>query len=103
MNAAFFSFIQQFIQFFMAVYSFKKILIFFREELFKFKISFIQNNAVLFIQKIIHFFEKSRIEQGYPPDPVYCTDPLHVLGNSPLTWDNRNRNWLYRLICSACG
>ena len=62
MNDAFFSFIQQFIQFFVAKYSF--IFIFFRETLFKFKISFIQNKAVLFIQKKNHFFEKSCIEQG---------------------------------------
>ena len=65
MNDAFFSFIQQFIHFFVAKYSFNKIFIFFREALFKFKISFIQNNAVFFIQKNYYFFEKSRIGQGY--------------------------------------
>ena len=65
MNDTFFSFIQQFIPFFVARYSFKKILIFSLQALFKFKIPFIQNNAVLFIQKIIHFFEKSLIDQGY--------------------------------------
>jgi len=56
MNEAFFSFIQQFIQIFVAKYSFNKIFIFFQEALFKFKISFIQNNAVLFIQKKYSFF-----------------------------------------------
>ena len=38
----------------------QKIFNFFREALFKFKISFIQNNAVLFIQKKIIFL-KSRV------------------------------------------
>ena len=64
MNDAFFSFIQQFIQFFVAKYSFKKIFIFFREALFKFKISFIQNNAVLFIQKNYSFFLKVAYRTG---------------------------------------
>ena len=39
----------------------KKIFNFFREALFKFKISFIQNNAVLFIQQNYSFFWKSRV------------------------------------------
>ena len=58
MNDAFFSFIQQFIQLFVAKYSFKKIFICFWEALFKFKISFIQNYAVLFIKKKYSFFFK---------------------------------------------
>ena len=64
MTDAFFPFIQQFIQFFVAKYSFKKIFIFFREVLFKFKISFIQNNAVLFIQKNYSFFLKVAYRTG---------------------------------------
>ena len=64
MNHAFYSFIQQFIQFFCGKKFIKKIFIFFGEALFKFKISFIQNNAVLFIQKSIHFFKNLRIGQG---------------------------------------
>ena len=64
MNDAFFSFIQQFIQFFVAKYSFKKIFIFFRGALFKFKISFIQNKAVLFIQKNYSFFLKVAYRTG---------------------------------------
>ena len=67
MNDTFFSFIQQFIQFFVAKYSFKKIFIFFREALFKFKISFIQNNTVLFIQKNYSFFWKVAYRTGLPP------------------------------------
>ena len=38
-----------------------------------------------------------------PQSQFYCTDPLHVSRNSPLTWGNRNRNWLHRLIRSVCG
>ena len=64
MNDTFFSFIQQFIQFFVAKYSFKKIFIFFREALFKFKISFIQKIAVLFIQKYYSFFWKDAYRTG---------------------------------------
>ena len=68
MNDAFLSFIQQFIHFFVAKYSFNKIFIFFWDALFKFKISFIQNNAVLFIQKDYYFFLKSCVSDRACPE-----------------------------------
>ena len=40
---------------------------FFREALFKFKISFIQNNAALFIQKSYSFFLKSCVSNRATP------------------------------------
>ena len=48
----------------------QKNILFFREALFKFKISFIQNNAVLFIQKIYSFFWKVAYRTGLPPLPI---------------------------------
>ena len=79
MNDAFFSFIQQFIQFFVAEYSFK-----IWEVLFKFKTSFIQNNAVLFIQKNYSLFFKVAYRTGLYVDSL-TSSPCEK-GRPSLIW-----------------
>ena len=64
MNDAFFSFIQQFIQFFVAKYSFKQIFIFSGRRYSNSRYHSFKIMLFYSFKKIIHFFEKLRIGQG---------------------------------------